>query len=82
MKPQTRLVLSLLRSDPEGITSLDALYAGCGSRLAGRVHELRAAGYDVRTAWETTDNGARIARYVLVPARPVPTTGTQTGAWS
>lgn len=65
MKPQTRLVLSLLRSEPDGITSLEALYAGCGSRLAARVIELRREGFDVETTWFTTPGGARVARYRL-----------------
>lgn len=66
MKPQTRRVLTLLRaSGPEGLTHLEALHAGCGSRLAARVAELRADGYDVRSSLVTTSNGARIARYVL-----------------
>jgi hypothetical protein len=65
MKPMTRLTLSLLRAFPEGVTPLIALDCGCGFRLGARVHELREAGYDVETEWETTAAGARIARYVL-----------------
>lgn len=77
MKPQTAAVRSLLRRRPDGITSLDALYAGCGSRLAARVAELRHAGYDVTSTYETTDNGARVVRYRLVEHTPAPVTGVQ-----
>jgi hypothetical protein len=78
MKPATLAVRSLLRRRTEGITSLDALYAGCGSRLAARVAELRHEGYDVTSTYETTENGARIVRYRLIE-RPVATTGVQEG---
>lgn len=76
MKPSADAVLRLLRARPDGVTFLDALYAGCGSRLSGRVHELRAEGFDVRDSWETTDNGARVKRYRLIE-RPRPTRGVQ-----
>ena len=78
MKPQTLAVRSLLRRHPEGVTSLDALYANCGSRLAARVAELRREGYDVTSTYENTPNGARIVRHRLIE-RPVPTTGVQEG---
>jgi hypothetical protein len=65
LKPQARLILSLLRGFPEGLTQLEALNAGAGMRLGARVWELRHAGYPVETTWETTPAGARIARYVL-----------------
>lgn len=77
MKPSAAAVLQLLRAHPEGVTSLDALYAGCGSRLAGRVHELRADGFDVTSTYVTTDKGARIVRYQLHEQRFAPTTGEQ-----
>lgn len=78
MKPSAQAVLALLRERPEGITALDALYAGCGDRLAARVHELRDAGYSVRDSWETTPAGARIKRYAYQPpATAEPLRGTQ-----
>jgi hypothetical protein len=70
MKPQTLTVLGLLRTHPSGITTLEALVNGAGFRLSGRIHELRAAGYPIETDWETTPNGARIARYRLVDRAP------------
>jgi hypothetical protein len=66
LKPQARLILGLLRTHRDGITTLEALVNGAGFRLSGRIHELRAAGYPIETDWETTPNGARIARYRLV----------------
>lgn len=83
MKPSAARVLEVLREHPEGITQMDALLVhGCGDSLAQRVHELRAEGHDVRSEYVTTENGARIVRYHLVPARPIPMSGVQTGAWS
>lgn len=66
MKPQAKLVLGLLRTHPDGITTLEALVNGAGLRLSGRIFELREAGYPIETEWETTPKGARIARYKLV----------------
>ena len=68
MKPQTRLVLGLLRIHPSGLTALEALRYGAGFRLSGRILELRQAGYPIDTEWVTTPGGARIARYKLVDA--------------
>lgn len=62
MKPQTRAVLALLRSRGSvGVTPQDALEAVHTMRLAARVSELRAAGYDVRC-----DKSAGYGRYTLV----------------
>jgi hypothetical protein len=63
VRPSALAVLALLRARPEGITALDALRAGCGDRLAARVHELREGGYQVSDSWETTPGGARVKRY-------------------
>ena len=66
MKPSAEAVLGALRAHPEGITQMDALLRlGLGDSLAQRVNELRAEGHDVRTAYETTDRGQRVARYRL-----------------
>lgn len=64
LKPQARLVLSLLRVHPDGLTQLEALQWGAGMRLGARVWEIRQAGYLVETEWETFGT-ARYARYVL-----------------
>jgi hypothetical protein len=62
MKPQTRAVLALLRErGSRGVTPLDALEVVGSFRLAARVSELRAAGYDVRC-----DRTSGFGRYELV----------------
>ena len=85
MKPGTAAALALLRAHPEGITSLDALLAGCGSRLAARVAELKADGYDVRSepvTVPTTAGHARVSRYSLAtPTAPTPMAGIQSEAF-
>lgn len=81
MKPATRQVLDFLRlRGPDGATPAEARHALACDRLAARVHELRAAGYDVESVAERTPAGARIARYFL-RERPVlaPVTGSQQG---
>ena len=61
---QNDAILRLLRAQPEGITSLQALRE-CGSfRLAARISDLRAAGHDI-TSEMVTVNGKRVARYRL-----------------
>ena len=71
MKPQSAACLRLLRSYPEGLTSRDAWLAiGC-SRLAARVSDLRAEGFDVQAELVTVRSGersVRVARYRLAEA--------------
>lgn len=79
MKAQTRLVLEYLRvRGVDGATPAEARAALACDRLAARVHELKAAGYEVMTLRERTPMGAIHARYVL-RERPTfaPTTGQQ-----
>jgi hypothetical protein len=79
LKPSASLTLRLLREHPAGLTQLEVLALGGGDSLAQRVHELRAEGFDIRSAYETTPRGARICRYsVHEPApQPVPLRGVQ-----
>lgn len=64
---QEARVLALLRERGEhGITPISALREVGTFRLGARIFNLRAAGHNIETHWVTTDNGARIARYVLV----------------
>ena len=66
MKPGVALVLEQLRlRGGAGLTSLEALRAGCGSRLAARVADLKAEGFDVSAELVRVESGARVARYVL-----------------
>jgi len=63
---QKEIVLELLRYNGQhGITALDALEIGC-FRLAARIADLRADGYDISSTMETTRTAKRIARYRLV----------------
>lgn len=55
MKPQTQAVLDLLRSQPEGVTPIQALREVGTFRLSARVWELRQAGY--RITAESVGNG-------------------------
>lgn len=65
IKPSAARVLVLLRrAGPVGLTPIEALDNGGGLRLSGRVLELRQAGFDIETCWETK-HGATYARYVL-----------------
>lgn len=61
MKPQTRAVLELLRTKPEGVTPREALIHVGTFRLGARVFELRQLGYVIRS--EHVREG--IWRYVL-----------------
>lgn len=65
MKASTSRVLDLLkRAGNLGLTQIECLDNGGGLRLSGRILELRQAGFDIETAWETK-HGATYARYVL-----------------
>ena len=67
---QNSTILDMLRDGP--ITALDALReAGC-FRLAARISDLRAMGYDIESEMVEV-NGKRIARYTLaVEQMPLP----------
>jgi hypothetical protein len=67
---QTDDVLALLRARGDaGVTALDALREVGSFRLAARIADLHAAGFDISSTIETTPNGKRIARYRLVVPR-------------
>lgn len=65
MKPQSRAVLTLLREHPEGISQQTAIRAIACYRLAARVADLRADGFDVRSQM-LSDGHSRFALYRLV----------------
>lgn len=48
-----------------GITSMDAFRSYQITRLSGRIHELRARGYNITTEYEKAKNGAVYAVYRL-----------------
>ena len=67
MSQRDRILDFLEYRGERGITALDAqAQEGC-FRLAARIKELRDEGHTIVSRTETTPNGARIARYVLVP---------------
>ena len=79
MKPSCSAVLDALRAaGPDGLTSLEAWRAGCGSRLAARVADLEAAGYAIRSQLvpvQTATGTVRVARYHLASEPPDPLGG-------
>lgn len=68
MKPATLAVLEALRARPfAGLSPAEALNGlGC-FRLAARISELRAIGFDITTTYETR-RGVTYARYHLITA--------------
>lgn len=82
MKPQCARLLALLEAaGDEGVTSLQAQYAGCGSRASARVQDLEELGYRITSELvqvETSTGTARVSRYRLVrPVVAAPIRGTQ-----
>lgn len=59
----------LLSTGPMGFTSGEASPLGWARRTSHYVFKLRRAGIPITTTWETTADGARVARYCL--AAPV-----------
>ncbi len=63
---QTDAILELLRARGDrGLTAIEALNEVGSFRLAARIADLHAAGYDISSTMVTLPNGKRIARYVL-----------------
>jgi hypothetical protein len=67
VKPQTLAVLALLREFGDGgVTPSEARDIVGTDRLAARIWELRAEGFDVETTHWTTPRGKKtVARYIL-----------------
>ena len=61
-------LLNYLKTHKGGITGLDALRKLGLYRLSGEIHQLRKAGYDIRTEMVIPDNpnDSPYARYYLV----------------
>lgn len=67
MKPQTRQILRLLETHPEGITQQTAIAEASCYRLGGRIFELiHEHGYRIRSELVSIDR-VRFARYTLEP---------------
>ena len=74
---QTAQILALLRANGErGLTAIEALREANCFRLAARIADLKAEGYEITSTMETTDTGKRIARYRIVE-RPSWSAGDQ-----
>ena len=68
-RSQSARLLDLLRSQgSEGVGFWEAVDIVGTTRLAARVKNLRDAGHDIETRWETTPMKKRVARYVWHPA--------------
>ena len=66
MKPSTRQVLDLLREQGvDGVTPALALSEVGTMRLAARIAELRAEGYEIVNLGWRTPTGKHVALYVL-----------------
>ena len=65
-----RVTLALAKR-PEGVTSLEALHGGAGSRLAANILKLKRKGHTFRDAWEVTPKGSRVKRYWRTGFAPV-----------
>jgi acyl-CoA synthetase (NDP forming) len=66
LKPQSAAVLELLREQGEaGVTPALALSEVGTMRLAARIAELRAEGYEIVNLGWRTPNGRHVALYVL-----------------
>jgi len=66
MKPSAAAVLELLREQGvDGVTPELALSEVRTMRLAARIKELEAEGYDIENVWHRTATGKRVAKYVL-----------------
>ena len=67
MKASNAAALAYLRlRGADGASPAEARSAIACDRLAARVHELKAMGFDIRTIRERSPMGATYARYVLV----------------
>jgi hypothetical protein len=68
-RSQNARLLDLLRANGErGVTPREALDEIGTMRLAARIRELREAGHDIESRTAVTAGGARVSRYVLLPA--------------
>ncbi len=71
VKKSAAEVLAYLRTRPDGCTSKEAWQDLGTSRLAARINELRAAGYDIESEIIAVRSGERVAhvsRYRLAEA--------------
>ena len=79
MKASNAAALALLRlRGADGVTPAEARSAIACDRLAARVCELKAFGFDIQTVRERTPMGSLVARYYLRERRTfAPVEGVQ-----
>lgn len=58
-------LLRYLQTHKRGITGHEALLKIGLYRLSGEIHQLRKAGYDIKTEMMVNENGDEFARYYL-----------------
>lgn len=63
---QNKKIIEYMKAN-KGITSFEAFAKLRITRLSGRIHELKAAGYPIGEVWEETEE-ARYKRYFLTEA--------------
>ena len=58
-------LLRYLQNHKRGITGHEALLKIGLYRLSGEIHQLRKAGYDIKTEMMTNEDGDEFARYYI-----------------
>ena len=58
-------LLRYLQTHKRGITGHEALFKLGLYRLSGEIHQLRKAGYDIKTEMMTNEDGDEFARYYI-----------------
>lgn len=70
-KNKTKMILEYLSSNPNGITSMEAINKFGVTRLSAVIFNLRSYGYNIISNTETStdrfDNVVRYSRYALIP---------------
>jgi hypothetical protein len=69
---QAERIIEYMREHPEGITALQALNDLQCLRLAARIHDLRAEGFQISEEAHTTGTGKRVSRYRLTGIAQTP----------
>lgn len=77
-----RLLDYLRERGDEGVTPMLALWHFSCFRLAARIWELRQLGHNIVDVGFVDGSGTRVARYVLLPPRPVAPSIETAPIWS
>lgn len=71
---QAERIIEYMRAHPEGITAMEALTDLQCFRLAARIHDLRAEGYQITEEAYSTSSAKRVSRYRLTGIAQTPRT--------